>query len=817
MKTAHQKEMSSLLHKVNILRNKITYYGINDYTKMGRLFGVESEQFANINELEKYLSSLLEAPLLKDIDEVEMRSIKKFLRTQITRLNKYKDLILSDMVKEEESIHLKAIVNAETGLPITTTKLSTTHINLVSGFDSIQHSLAATVNKINESFIADIQTKESRIELATAILKVGLGVVGTAAVADVIAQSMRNLNPSTIAELTGLSGNIPPSHEIETLLVSVLAAETINTTTDIMLIHASKVVMSASSRISSDFQDEVTRFLSLIKARSCSVLTKAVEELGQVTMNSEEWDLEIDRANRSKLSTCNPNHLEFLVSEVRREMQQKTLKKRERAAEASYASLSPAIKKVIEFAAIDDGPEFEKKYTEKMEPITHYFQIFFIASVLSREYHRKAALAHGYKPAVGIQKYEGFEPMVRDKQIKHFPASIKNSPNLLMLFEPKVLMGKIRLNTQMHKGGKKLREFLTTEIVAIKDNMEAYGFKKPVKPGAKTGAMRHKGLIEDMLRSYAVITLFMEEASCLQGPYSSIPIFKQDKHIVSILKMMMECNVFFATHPDNKKMPLVTPLCVYNRDPHLMDLIKLRPGVKASLAKLMTTENFILKCVTDPNIKDLSKDKNRLLSTLDELIKLLESTVPEVSSFLIFEVRKQAEHYIECQCVRLSISKHMAQCVTSANDILLHLPKIKSYLTTETDDNSIKSLLEKLIKNPEKITSLELGQIDHALKILVQLFDSKMHIEPNKQILNACNDFLQLQKDKIMLEDLENTQQNILGVGFLIKPSAFPFLITEYDKSSRFFHRLESDDKLSDSDSNESHLSSPLLAQLSQK
>lgn len=138
---------------------------------------------------------------------------------------------------------------------------------------------------------------------------------------------------------------------------------------------------------------------------------------------------------------------------------------------------------------------------------------------------------------------------------------------------------------------------------------------------------------------------------------SSIPLFKEDREVLAILKTLMEINLFFTSHPENKNLPLITPLCVFNRDPHFMDLIKQRPVLRQELVELMINDNFILKCLTDPNIKDLEKDSKRLYSMLDELIILLKTALPEIEQMKISEFKEQAKQYIEHQCAQIITSE----------------------------------------------------------------------------------------------------------------------------------------------------------------
>ncbi|WP_115707902.1 hypothetical protein [Legionella sainthelensi] len=503
-----------------------------------------------------------------------------------------------------------ANVEASVGMPVALSRLISAHSNLISGFDSIQHSIAITVNHINEKFEKDIKSKEAQIELATALLKVALSVVGAGAVGEIIGQAIKNANPESIEELTGAAGKISLD-AIKRELAQDLTAATIDTITDDMLIHINKVVQSTSSRISLKFQDQVTLYLTILKSKSCGEITKAIERVGQITLTPEEWDKELDATNKAKLLSMNPNHLDALVSEVRNEMQLKTLYARENAAALEYQKLSQPIKRIIEFAALEVGPHFVKRYQEKMAPISEYFQIHFVSSVLSREYRKPDALKHGYKSAVDRNKYEGYESMVRNGHVKHFPKGIlQEDPHLLMMFEPTVLTRSLSFNQEMHKGGKNLRRFLATQISGIKENVELYGLKKSNKD-SKCGSITRKGAIEDMLRSYAIIVSVMEGAVHHHKHQSSIPLFKEDREVLAVLKTLMEINLFFTSHPDNKNVPLITPLCVFNRDPHFMDLIKQRPVLKQELVELILNDSFILKCLTDPNLKEREKDSKR--------------------------------------------------------------------------------------------------------------------------------------------------------------------------------------------------------------
>lgn len=752
MAAEHQEIVPSNLGKVDDFRKKISELGIKNHKQMGRLFGVEDGQFRNIGQLEQFLKLLREDPQIKTGAGEKELAEREFLKAQIDMLDEYKKYLLTELTLIETERNIKKDAEAAAGVPVAVSKLSNAHINLVSGLDSIQHSIASTVSTINEEFEKDSKSKEARTELVAALFKVALGVVGAGAVGDVIGQVLRNINPESVEVITGAAGEISLA-EIRRELAKEFAQETLDTITDEMLIHMNKVVQSTSSRISSKFQDQMTQYLSILKNRSCGTITKAVEKVGTATLTPEEWRSALDAANQAKLLSMNPNNLDSIVSEVRHEMQLKTLQVREKIAVLEYSQLSQPIKKVIEFAALEEGPDYEKRFDKKMSPINEYFQIHFICSVLSREYRKPSALRLGHQPVDVSSKYDGYEPMQRKGQIKHFPEFLKREPKLLMLFEPVVLTGTGHFDQAMHKGGDKLRRFLVTKISGIKGHESIYGFKKTVKRSdAGEIAKNQKGTIEDMLRSYSIIATLMEGAAHHGTHQSSIPVFKEDTEILSILKTLMEANAFFATHPENKGVPLVTPLCVFNHDPHFMDLITQRPSLKRLLAKLMTEDNFILKCLTDPNIKDQKADSKRLNATLDELIKLLESTVPEVSAERIAELKKQAKHYITCQCAKASIEAHIENCKQTATWILIEVNAFNEALPKKKDFKSIH-LVEKLRDTPASITSAELDQIIADLKE-IRISSAQIARDASAWI----RDFSALRHDIKLLEELYSIQ-----------------------------------------------------------
>ncbi|CAM2970564.1 Uncharacterised protein [Legionella steigerwaltii] len=759
MAAEHREIIPSNLSKVDDLRKNISEFGIKNYKQMGRLFGVEDGQFRNIGQLEEYLKVLAADPQIKDgVDQKEIAA-REFLNVQIDMLNKYKNYLLTEITRMEEERNIKKDAEVSAGQPATASKLSRSLVHITCVLDSIQHSLANTVNTINEEFEKDSKTKEARTELVTALFKVALGVVGVGAVGDVISQVLRNMHPESVDVLTGAAGEIA-LNEIRRELAKELAQETLDTITDEMLIHMNKVVQSTSSRISSKFQQHMTEYLSVLKNRSCGAIDKAIGNVETITLPPAEWKRELDEVNQATLLSMNPNNLDSMVIEVRSKMQLKTLQAREQAAQSEYAQLSQSIRKIIEIVGLEEGPDYQKRYDKILRPIHEYFQIHFICSVLSREYRKPSALRNGYHPAANVVQYDGYDSMIRKGQIKHFPHVLHHEPKLLMLLEPTVVTGKRQFDQAMHKGGKKLRQFLVTHISGIKGSEEIYGFKKKVKHGDTVGgiAKNRKGTIEDMLRSYAIITTLMEETAHQAGHQSSIPVFKEDKEILCVLTRLMEINAFFATHPENNGEPLVTPLCVFNRDPHFMELIKQRPSLKHLLAKLMTEDHFILKCLTDPNIKDSKADSKRLKATLDELIKLLESTKPEVDAVKVDELKEQAEHYITCQCAQASISAHIESCKQAATWILIEfnaqnedLPKVKDFKS--------RSLLKKLRNHPESITYDELGKLIHELKGI-----KTSNIAMRGQISRWVEDFSALRREKKLVEEL-HTIQDTLHVG----------------------------------------------------
>ncbi|AUH73673.1 hypothetical protein [Legionella sainthelensi] len=695
MVVEHHREKHFNADKLERLNFTIREFDIRNYKQLGRLFGMEENQFRTIGELETLLKSLRTKSTSKTASALTEETEKAFLNTQINMLNQYKNYLLTEINQREKERNLKKNVEASVGMPVALSRLISAHSNLISGFDSIQHSIAITVNHINEKFEKDIKSKEAQIELATALLKVALSVVGAGAVGEIIGQAIKNANPESIEELTGAAGKISLD-AIKRELAQDLTAATIDTITDDMLIHINKVVQSTSSRISLKFQDQVTLYLTILKSKSCGEITKAIERVGQITLTPEEWDKELDATNKAKLLSMNPNHLDALVSEVRNEMQLKTLYARENAAALEYQKLSQPIKKIIEFAALEVGPHFVKRYQEKMAPISEYFQIHFVSSVLSREYRKPDALKHGYKSAVDRNKYEGYESMVRNGHVKHFPKGIlQEDPHLLMMFEPTVMTGNLSFNQEMHKGGKNLRRFLATQISGIKENVELYGLKKSNKD-SKCGVITRKGAIEDMLRSYAIIVSVMEGAVHHHKHQSSIPLFKEDREVLAILKTLMEINLFFTSHPDNKNEPLITPLCVFNRDPHFMDLIKQRPVLRQELVELILNDSFILKCLTDPNLKEREKDSKRLYSMLDELIILLETAMPEIEHMKISEFKEQAKQYIEHQCAQIITSDGETNSCSNTQSSFTNSPirAINSDSSSQVSKNSNSSSLQ---------------------------------------------------------------------------------------------------------------------------
>lgn len=772
--------------KIADLKAQITEFRITDFSRMGRLFGREVGQFPNIGEFEKHLQSLLDHPFIKDAPlGSEGATEKEFLMAQRAALDQYKPLVLAAITRSQGA-SFKDEIDARVDIVSGMSALESVKGNVTGAFEAIKENMRATVNQINEAFESAEDIREARRELATAVLKIGLGVIGAGAVGEIISQTIKQMNILELAELTGEMKGIRLEH-IKAKLAEELGVQVLDEATENMLHSITKVLKAATgSKINDELADEMAAFLDMVKIKSCAVINKAVVQVKQTKMTSVEWEKELNAVNQAKLLSMNPNEVEAMAIRAGQEMQEKVKAVKEKAAVKALAELPKQIQKVNEIAAIDpDDPHYDELYTAKMDTFTQYFKIHFLTSVLSREYSSPHAIK--YAAAPDVPKHEGFEPMIRKGHVKHFPEALKGNSKLLMLFEPDVLTGKFHWDQTAHKGGKPVRLFLATKIPAIKDNLEAYGFAEPGvdkhgHPKPITGKWKdgHKGVVEDVIRSYTVIVALMAGGSGHGHGHGQqfIPALKEDKEIFTVVKALMQSNVFFATHAENKGEPLITPLCVFNRDKQFTNLIENSPALKRQLAEEMLSDNFILKCLTDPNIKDTEADKKRLNSTLSELIKVLESTKPqpELTAEKIAKLKKEAEHYIDCQCAKASISEHREAGVLAVRGMtveLHYLEKNLRFLPEGLVNKEFKNLLDKLIATPNVVTSRELKQIEKGIEGIVGHLESKTEHKERVHVFKKTflNVISKLFHEVKLVEELDSKQRE-LDLGGLSRPPA---------------------------------------------
>ena len=653
------------LEQVNALRKCLKQYNytLGDPTNMGVLFGVANLQLYSMGEFKKLLEQLEKSITAQDQDS---RSAREFINSLNDDLNAFELHLQHTITKMPKIKTIKEDTRAGIVTTPTIQKLIQTESIMISQFESIQHALAGTVDTLNEAFEADIKTRDARIELAVALLKVGLGVAGAAGIGDVVDQAIKVMHPEDVEVLTGAAGEIS-RHAVERHMADVFAEEVINTAGDLALIHAAQGVKSASSIISADFQRDMTKLISLIKAYSHATIIRNIERINNTFMSEEKWSGDFNHVLKGNLEHMNPNNLDAILLETQIQMQKRVRDIREHLAQHTYNHLPRPIRKLAEFGEIKPNDHFEKAYNEKMLPITEYFQLHFLTAVLAREFLRSDAQQYNYQSTESTEgessvHHKGYELMTRGKEIRYLPHMLKEMPDVLILLEPHVKTGPKHFDKSIHKGGRKIRQFLISQIRGIHENMKLYGFKSD-----GSGKIKSKGTVEDMLRSYTVIIKLMDATSKHEDVDSSMPIFKTTGELFDVIMRLMRINIFFIPHAENNGKLLVTPLTIFNRDPHFKDLIGQDHHLQTQLIKLVTDTQFVLKCLTDPNSTGSTADNKRLLATRDEIVTLLEF-LKKISKkeVAVSELLERTKEYINLQCQKPAFIEQIRKSISIA-------------------------------------------------------------------------------------------------------------------------------------------------------
>ncbi len=107
MVVEHHREKHFNADKLERLNFTIREFDIRNYKQLGRLFGMEENQFRTIGELETLLKSLRTKSTSKTASAQTEETEKAFLNTQINMLNQYKNYLLTEVNQREKERNLK--------------------------------------------------------------------------------------------------------------------------------------------------------------------------------------------------------------------------------------------------------------------------------------------------------------------------------------------------------------------------------------------------------------------------------------------------------------------------------------------------------------------------------------------------------------------------------------------------------------------------------------------------------------------------------------------------------------------------------------
>lgn len=749
------------LERVALLKE----YGIKRPERMGLLFAGAGGEFRSINHLQTFLKTL-EADLeAMPHHSFGLSSGKEFVAQFKKDLDRYTEFALENVVNAENT----AVKLDNIDPPITREedilKDAKTQLGITLG--QIQHNIIDIVGSFNEAFADDAEARQAQIDMVIALSRLGLAPVLAGGLGDVLGQAYLMYEPRDIEELTG------HVHAISSIAVSgaisrelgVMAADR---SAETAIERVAEKTQKERERISSGMHHQLTQSLTNTSVYCASLVDEAAQRVSAAKLSDAELAKRTKAYNREILLASDPTQSTAIANAVKSRLEDDTSAMRKQLAKEEHAAFPPVIHSILDLTKFDEKKHKTTQYLEKIEPIKHFIQIYFATTVLSRDYHHAKNKKHGYQPATQVATFADYKPMARGKQVKHFPKTMAEHPMLLMLSEPVVKTGKGRRDRNMHKGGKKVRELYTSAIPAIMNNRKEYGLKTT----GRTGGIDQDCLLEDALRSYAMVSAIMD-IETQHGPHASamtssgiIPLYKRDKHKLEAIKTLMETNLFFEPHPDNNEFPLNTPLRIFLNDPDYVGLIADNPNVQTMLASLMTEDNFVLRCLTDPNIVDPEKGRNKLNSHANELFRVL--SLAKVPNEQIATLKSEAMAYIDAQCAKASMVKTVPTLKDEATQLLALLRRDFTELQQLGKvDANFKALLEKLSKmdGAQAISGEELSQIRERLlniqSVCISMGMSKDDWHKFGQAADLC---LKLKNEKILVEALDYTQKEVLNM-----------------------------------------------------
>jgi len=666
------EEVAALRKKFDRAKEDLSEFHFN---QMGNLLGETTVgKFPNLLALQSKLDELLKDPLLVNGTSSEAKGALEFLRLQRKNVDLFKADILSKMEVEEKSINIKQLSENRAGTPNEYHELQGKLLGSLSGFSMLHHTLTETINNLNDAFAKDVSKVDSRRQLAKTVLSIVLGLASASALTElpeVISNLQKSLDDATTKKVITASAT-----EVQRRLEDAVKD------------------LDKDIAISPAFHDAIDWYIDSVSARENTKIQEALKLIRELSLT--DWDNQLKILNEQfLLQSMTPQFSALLVQQVLVEMERAIRQERVLMAVAALANIPSAMNKVIKLASLSDRTLMDAE----VAPIREFFQLRLLTSILIREYSNLEYTDNLYNEVSNAPAHTGYTAMRRSGRVKYFPDEIKNLDNgviLLMLTKPNVKTGPLKKDEAVHKGGSKTREVFATQISGIKDNLALYGY-------AAGGEIVSPGTMEDTLRSYSIIFELMQTTSGATDQ-ATIPIFKEDSEVLAAITAILQYNIFFETHEQNNGNRLVTPLCVFVNDKHLVNLIETRPELKENLNKLMT-EDFILKCLTDFNIRgDMqgnNRDHNRLTGTLLEmtaLLKICGATPAEV-----LKIQSKAEQYIVVQCNKAVIPQNIKDCKAKIDAIDL----VKLRQSVPGDGPTLATFLEKLKAQPDTISIQE--------------------------------------------------------------------------------------------------------------
>lgn len=702
------------------------------FRNISHFFGEGTDKFSSIDSLKNFLNRLKNDAATKnqvelrkaEWDEDTLRSVK-LAQNAVEVYEKWK---LSDEHFNEEV----DLAKVEEGLALRYTlprKQVSQDINSIAVTAGLQLTMAIVeevAHEMIEKIEKDKERENERERFALILLRLVLNVVNAGVAVEFLQVAMTASNEATVST--------------NQLIAAATAAETAKDIVDYGT-HELLLLETASKKLSSNSISTLMKSLWSLSSRHIGEKLALTEEL-KTTLPRKELEKQIQEIRkdmlRPALLTCKHPETFDYTDFITRALAAKVKEKNEELFHKYSLTDAEKEAKVI----MTQGGSHR-------EHIKRFMIRYFAGGTLCRDYFE-------YDPKKPILGYEevkddktqshkiqpGFNLMQKraDGTYRYFPEGIE--PKVLNLFDPTPppITRRVRnKHGKMHIGGPKLRSYLFEHLHAFSDakqNCEVYGYKK-------NGEFKNKDRIRDTWRAEQMIQIFlMKSTSQSKGLKTLLPFptFKNPEEIGYAVLEILRANVFFrnGNYVTSSDCPAPTPVYLLTHMKDYVDLLD-RPGVKEELRKHITFD-FILQCLTDPNIQD-TNDKKRMIQELDNMCEFLRKIGGTFNDDYLNKLHPMLVKYIDLQCgyndhqVRLQEIENTLFGVCNEDFLVAKKGELQERLTNcEGEFNKLFEVCDKLRK--------ERGDDDVTVRLIEEIVISYLEPLDSPELRGELNSFL---------------------------------------------------------------------------